>query len=115
MCVCKNMCVLRSVDHKVDISDCACFWSRIISQTAGGLELTFFVPLGGQWLFQKGQHAWTGLLFTAESGLMSHRGCYALFELTLLCFRCQMGLRLSQRHRAVAGVAESLGNPWKVF
>lgn len=50
-----------------------------------------FKQLGGQWLSPEGQHASAGLLFTAESGLMSHKGCYGFSELTLLYFRCQMG------------------------
>lgn len=50
-----------------------------------------FTQLGGQWLFQEGQHASTGLLFTAEGALMSHKGCYGCSELTLLYFSCQMG------------------------
>lgn len=50
-----------------------------------------FKQLGGQWLIQEGQHASTGLLFTAEGGLMLHKGCYGFSELTLLYFRCQMG------------------------
>lgn len=45
----------------------------------------------GQWLSQEGQHAWNSLLFTADGGLMSHKGCSGFFELTLLYIRCQMG------------------------
>lgn len=35
-----RVCVLGSVDHKVDTRDCACFWSGIISQATGRLEHT---------------------------------------------------------------------------
>lgn len=102
MCVCVEMCVLGVVDHKVDTRDCACFWSGIISRAAGCLEhtLSSWEDSGS---VRGGQHARSGLLFTAEGGLMSHKGCYGLFELTLLYFRCQMGLDLSQRHLAPAG------------
>lgn len=51
----------------------------------------YFKQLRGQWLFQGDQHAWTGFLFTAEGALMSHKGCYGLFEPTLLYFRRQIG------------------------
>lgn len=51
----------------------------------------YFKQLGVQSLFQEGQHARSGLLFTAEVGLMSHKGCHGLFELTLSYFMCQMG------------------------